>query len=77
MSSSLHSLASYLDLLHDAGLTGHRSDGFLESFGEEGAAVQGITYDSRAVKPGWLFVCKGVHFEERYLQDAYSRAPAP
>jgi len=32
--------------------------------------VFGITYDSRQVQPGWLFVCKGSHFNNQYLHDA-------
>ena len=29
-----------------------------------------LTYDSRAVVPGTLFICKGVAFKAEYLQDA-------
>ncbi len=32
--------------------------------------VTGVTYDSRAVKPGTLFVVKGAHFREKYLEDS-------
>jgi UDP-N-acetylmuramoyl-L-alanyl-D-glutamate--2,6-diaminopimelate ligase len=35
--------------------------------------VEGISYDSRTTAPGWLFVCKGAHFSERYLSDALAR----
>lgn len=33
-------------------------------------AVCGAACDSRAVQPGHLFVCKGAHFDVRYLQAA-------
>ena len=29
-----------------------------------------LTYDSRAVAPGALFVCKGLNFKPEYLQKA-------
>ena len=32
-----------------------------------------VTFDSRAVRPGALFVCKGASFTERYLDDAVAR----
>ena len=34
------------------------------------AEVSGITYNSREAKPGILFVVKGAHFREQYLEDA-------
>ncbi len=32
--------------------------------------VTGVTYNSKEAGPGSLFVCKGAHFKEQYLQDA-------
>lgn len=32
--------------------------------------VQTLTYDSRAVTQGTLFICKGAHFKEEYLENA-------
>lgn len=32
-----------------------------------------VTYNSKEVKDGTLFVCKGAHFKEEYLADAISR----
>ena len=34
------------------------------------AEVSGITYNSREARPGILFVVKGAHFREQYLEDA-------
>ena len=36
----------------------------------EDPAVTWVTYDSRDVVPGTLFICKGVHFEVSYLRQA-------
>ncbi len=35
-----------------------------------------VTYDSREVVPGTLFICKGAHFSEKYLADAVSAGAA-
>lgn len=35
--------------------------------------VTSVTYDSKAVEEGSLFVCKGVHFKETYLEEAVKR----
>ena len=34
------------------------------------AEVTGVTYNSKQAGPGSLFVCKGAHFKEQYLEDA-------
>ena len=39
-------------------------------------AFADVTFDSRAVTPGSLFVCKGATFREQYLIDAASRGAA-
>lgn len=35
--------------------------------------VEHLSYDSRDMKPGGLFICKGTHFLPRYLQEAVDR----
>lgn len=35
--------------------------------------ITSITYNSKEVEAGSLFVCKGVHFEEAYLEEAVRR----
>lgn len=32
--------------------------------------ITGITYNSKNVKPGFIFICKGAHFKKQYLVDA-------
>ena len=44
----------------------------LRQYLEEGNAT-GITFGSKSVEKGNLFVCKGVHFKEEYLEEAVSR----
>ena len=41
-----------------------------EKIKRSSAEVTGITYNSREAKPGVLFVVKGAHFKEKYLEDA-------
>ncbi|MBR2001035.1 MAG: UDP-N-acetylmuramyl-tripeptide synthetase [Firmicutes bacterium] len=38
-----------------------------------GCEVEHLTFDSQDVKPGTLFVVKGVHFKAQYLKDAIDR----
>ena len=35
--------------------------------------VELVSYDSKNVRPGTLFLCKGAHFKARYLADAAAR----
>lgn len=42
----------------------------------EGKVVKGVTYNSREVGEGWLFVVKGAHFKEQYLEDALNAGAA-
>jgi UDP-N-acetylmuramyl-tripeptide synthetase len=58
-----HTLSEYVGALEDAGVT---------VTGGAGAdpAILSITYDSREAAPGCLFVCKGAHFDTKYLDDA-------
>ena len=39
-------------------------------FGKEELSVLYLTYNSKAVVPGTLFICKGAAFKEEYLLDA-------
>ncbi|MEY8370805.1 UDP-N-acetylmuramyl-tripeptide synthetase [Aerococcaceae bacterium 50-4] len=39
----------------------------------EDIVIDRITFDSRAVKPNTLFVCKGLNFKASYLKDAIDR----
>ena len=63
-----HILKNYITVLEAAGLYKGASEGFPEN-----AEVRGLTYDSKGVKPGTFFVCKGAAFKEQYLEDAKSR----
>ena len=63
-----HILKNYITVLEAAGLYKDASEGFPEN-----AEVSGLTYDSKGVKPGTFFVCKGAAFKEQYLEDAKSR----
>ena len=61
--SKIMSLTEYKDILQQKGLlTGCVHE---EDFSKE---ISFITYDSRQVKPGTLFVCKGAAFKEEYLK---------
>ena len=63
--SKIMSLTEYKHILQQKGLlTGCVHE---EDFSKE---ISFITYDSRQVKPGTLFVCKGAAFKEEYLKNA-------
>ena len=38
-----------------------------------GCEITCLTYDSRAVSPNAMYICKGVHFREEYLREAAGR----
>ncbi len=40
---------------------------------QKGQRVEGLTFDSKEVQPGTLFVCKGAHFRPQYLNEAIER----
>ena len=46
----------------------HVTSAYDSSFEEQ--IVNGVTYNSKEVGPGYLFVVKGAHFKEQYLYDA-------
>ena len=69
MSMRRYTLEQYIQLLDD-----HRLIQFVQA--DQDALkreVEYLSYDSREMKPGGLFICKGAHFLPRYLQDAVDR----
>lgn len=48
----------------------------VEAQGKDCLTFSELTFDSRAVIPGTLFVCKGAAFREEFLRDAASRGAA-
>ena len=58
-------IQAYAEALSDAGL--------LLSEKINNREITGITYNSREVEPGNLFVCKGRTFRKEYLEDAIRR----
>lgn len=63
-----YTLQSYADVLYDKGLC-QKAD----LFGKGDSEVLGLTYNSKEVEAGCLFVCKGAAFKEQYLTDAIAR----
>ena len=56
-----------------------KREGLLVYFHDAGGAndeIKGVTYNSKEVKEGWLFVVKGAHFKEQYLRDALDSGAA-
>ena len=58
--SNIKNLKSFINILDENGL-------LVEVIGTSDVSVTSITFDSRDVKEGTLFICKGVHFKEEYL----------
>ena len=65
MAQSVRPLGDYVDLLEQRGLLTSRPTGL-----DLTAPVALVSYDSRQVEPGTLFVCKGAHFKAEFLQMA-------
>lgn len=66
MDLTLHTLGDYLNLLEERNLlAGPIPDGL-----DRTAPVSLVSYDSRNVVPGTLFLCKGAHFKPEFLQSA-------
>lgn len=69
MSDLIRPLGEYLSLLEQEGLlAGPVPDGL-----DRSAPVALVSCDSRNVVPGTLFLCKGSHFREEFLEAARER----
>ena len=66
MEHTLHTLSDYIDLLEGRGLLAAPIPESLDRT----APVALVSYDSREVVPGTLFLCKGAHFKAEFLQMA-------
>ena len=66
MDQTIHTLGEYLDLLYQRGLLAAALPENLD----RSAPVPLVSYDSREVVPGTLFICKGAHFKEDFLISA-------
>ena len=64
-----HTLNDYIALLEERSLLAAPVPDSLD----RSAAVELVSYDSREVVPGTLFICKGAHFKEEFLQMARDR----
>lgn len=63
-----HTISEFTDLLAENGLISEMSIG---SSGEK--TIEYISFSSADMRNNTLFVCKGKHFEEKYLADALAR----
>ena len=64
-----HTLNDYIALLEQRNLLAAPVPADMD----RSAAVELVSYDSREVVPGTLFICKGAHFKEEFLQMARDR----
>ena len=67
-----HTLNDYISLLEEQNLLSAPLPAGLE----RSAPVELVSYDSREVVPGTLFLCKGAHFKENFLQMARDKGAA-
>ena len=72
MSDLIRPLGEYLSLLEQEGLL---ADPVPDSL-DRSAPVALVSCDSRNVVPGTLFLCKGSHFREEFLEAARDGGPA-
>lgn len=63
-----YSLKEYAQLLQD----GHMIREF-QSYGQEEKEIAYLTYDSKQVVEGTLFICKGAAFKAEYLEEAIKK----
>lgn len=63
-----YSLSEYVTLLKKAGLIIKE-----DLMGRDQEIARGLTYDSRAVTDGTVFICKGQAFKESYLESALEK----
>ena len=69
MDLTLYSLGEYCELLDNLGvLAAPLPDGL-----DLGRRVELVSYNSKEVVPGTLFICKGAHFKPEFLADAAHR----
>ena len=64
-----HTLNDYIALLEEQNLLAAPVPADVN----RSAPVELVSYDSREVVPGTLFLCKGAHFKEEFLQMARDR----
>ena len=64
-----HTLNDYIALLEERGLLAAPVPAELD----RSAPVELVSYDSREVVPGTLFICKGAHFKAEFLKMAQDR----
>ena len=50
-----------------------KADQLISAPGIRDALVEYLTFDSRKVVPGTIFICKGAHFKEEFLQDSIDK----
>ena len=62
-----HTLNDYITLLSENSLIEKLK------LADPSAAVETVTYNSKEVGKNTLFICKGAHFKEEYLNEALSR----
>ena len=72
MDQTIHTLGEYLDILEQKGLLAAELPENLD----RSAPVPLVSYDSREVIPGTLFICKGAHFKEDFLASAREKGAA-
>ena len=72
MDLTLHTLGDYLRLLEKDGLLAAPVPDALDL----SALVPLVSYDSRLVVPGTLFLCKGAHFRPEFLAQAQTLGAA-
>ena len=69
MSLQLHTLGEHIQLLQKHGLLADSA----VSIPQPERTVALVSCDSQHVIPDTLFICKGAHFKEQYLQDAVNK----
>lgn len=63
-----HTLAEYRDKIEELGEKAGES-----LYGREEEKISHLTYNSREVREGTLFICKGQKFKQEYLEEAIRR----
>ena len=64
--AEIHTISEYEKLLRGEGLAAAAD---IPDYKAE-TVVNYVSYDTRDMKSGTLFVCKGAHFKDEYLADA-------